>query len=126
MFLDVREFVDRSGFISFSCQMQGRVPIMIGRVDVGLARIDQRDTHVRVALLRRQVEWSSAQPVLGLDLRNSNVNNPELEKMSAEKIPDVILIKKVYADKTFRNRRRRWRLKRMEGLPHMPVGLVSQ
>jgi len=57
--------------------------------------------------------------VLGLDLRNSNVNNPELEKMSAEKIPDVILIKKVYADKTFRNRRRRWRLKRMEGLPHM-------
>jgi len=57
--------------------------------------------------------------VLGLDLRNSNVNNPELEKMSTERIPDVVLIKKVYAEKALRNRRRRWRLKRMEGLPHM-------
>ena len=57
--------------------------------------------------------------VLGLDLKNSNVNNPELEKMSAEKIPDVVLIKKVYGDKALRNRRRRWRLKRMDGLPHM-------
>ena len=57
--------------------------------------------------------------VMGLDLKNSNVNNPELEKMPAEKIPDVILVKKVYADKALRNRRRRWRLRRMEGLPHM-------
>merc|ERR1711936_849566 len=57
--------------------------------------------------------------VLGLDLRNSNVNNPELEKMSTERTPDVILVKKVYAEKALRNRRRRWRLKRMEGLPHM-------
>ena len=57
--------------------------------------------------------------VLGLDLRNSNVNNPELEKLSADRTPDVVLIKKVYADKALRNRRRRWRLKRMEGLPHM-------
>jgi len=57
--------------------------------------------------------------VMGLDLKNSNVNNPELEKLSADKIPDVVLVKKVYADKTVRNRKRRWRLKRMEGLPHM-------
>ena len=57
--------------------------------------------------------------VLGLDLRNSNVNNPELEKLSADKIPDVVLIKKVYGDKALRNRRRKWRLRRMEGLPHM-------
>ena len=57
--------------------------------------------------------------VLGLDLKNCNVNNPELEKLSADKIPDVVLIKKVYGDKTLRNRRRKWRLKRMEGLPHM-------
>ena len=33
--------------------------------------------------------------VLGLDLRNINVNNPELEKMSKDKIPDVVLVKKV-------------------------------
>lgn len=57
--------------------------------------------------------------VMGLDLRNSNVNNPELEKLSADKIPDVVLVKKVYGDKALRNRKRIWRLRRMEGLPHM-------
>jgi len=57
--------------------------------------------------------------VLGLDLKNSNVNNPELEKMSTEKIPDVVLVKKYYVDKTVRNRKRRWRLKHMEDFPHM-------
>merc|ERR1712083_823792 len=36
--------------------------------------------------------------VLGLDLKNSNVNNPELEKLSTDKIPDVVLVKKHFAD----------------------------
>ena len=62
---------------------------------------------------------SIGDPVMGLDLRNCNVNNPDLELMATEKIPDVVLVKKVYADKALRNRRRRWRLKRMEGLPHV-------
>lgn len=57
--------------------------------------------------------------VLGLDLVNSNVNNPDLELMATEKIPDVVLVKKIYGDKTQRNRRRRWNLKHMEGFPHM-------
>jgi len=57
--------------------------------------------------------------VVGLDLKNSNVNNQDLEQMNTDKIPDVVLVKKVYADKTLRNRRRRWRLKHMEGFPHM-------
>jgi len=57
--------------------------------------------------------------VLGLDLKNSNVNNPELEKLPTDKIPDVVLVKKHYADKALRNRKRRWKLKHMEGFPHM-------
>jgi len=57
--------------------------------------------------------------VLGLDLRNSNVNNPELEKMSPDKVPDVILVKKHYGDKALRNRKRRWRLKHISDFPHM-------
>ena len=36
--------------------------------------------------------------------------------MSADKTPDVVLVKKVFAEKSVRNRRRRWRLKHMEGL----------
>ena len=34
-------------------------------------------------------------------------------------LADHIVVPGVYADKTVRNRKRRWRLKRMEGLPHM-------
>ena len=55
------------------------------------------------------------------DLANSNVNDSHLEKMKGEKIPDVVLVKKVYAEKSVRNRKRRWRLKHMEGL-HERVG----
>merc|ERR1711993_29821 len=59
--------------------------------------------------------------VMGFDLKNSNVNDPNLEKAAADKVPDVVLIKKVYAEKSVRNRRRKWRLKHMEGL-HREAG----
>ena len=36
--------------------------------------------------------------------------------MTGDKIPDVVLVKKVYGEKSVRNRRRKWRLKHMEGL----------
>ncbi|XP_043223415.1 60S ribosomal export protein NMD3-like isoform X2 [Amphibalanus amphitrite] len=51
--------------------------------------------------------------VLGLDLKNSNVNNDHLEAMSEEKLPDVLLVKKVFADPAARHRRRRWKLKHL-------------
>merc|ERR1712203_90354 len=54
--------------------------------------------------------------VMGFDLRNSNLNDPHLEKISADKVPDVVLVKKVYAEKSVRNRRRKWKLKHMQGL----------
>jgi len=57
--------------------------------------------------------------VTGLDLRNCNVNNQDLELMNTDKIPDVVLVKKMYGNKTLRNRLRRWRLKHMQGFPHM-------
>jgi hypothetical protein len=34
-------------------------------------------------------------------------------------IPDVVLVKKHYVDKALRNRKRKWKLKHMEGFPHM-------
>lgn len=48
------------------------------------------------------------------DLSNSNANNYDLDKMSADKKPDVILVKKQFADKGARNRQRKWRLHRLE------------
>lgn len=42
------------------------------------------------------------------------MNSDALDKIPAEKRPDVILVKKLYADKSYRNRQRKWRLQRLE------------
>ncbi|GAV05865.1 hypothetical protein RvY_15929 [Ramazzottius varieornatus] len=56
--------------------------------------------------------------VLGFDLGNANVNEEhfeDFEKRQSKKgrMPDVILVKKVYADKSTRKRARQWRLRRL-------------
>ncbi|XP_064093527.1 60S ribosomal export protein NMD3-like [Macrobrachium nipponense] len=51
--------------------------------------------------------------VMGFDLRLSNVNDDNMDKMKEDDMPDVVLVKKVYADKSTRNRRRRWKLKHL-------------
>ncbi|XP_013421301.1 60S ribosomal export protein NMD3 [Lingula anatina] len=51
--------------------------------------------------------------VLGFDLNNSNVNDKYLESLPADKIPDVVIVKKIY-DKSKRQRKRKWKLKRLE------------
>ena len=52
--------------------------------------------------------------MFSFDLSNSNVNNFDLDKMPADKRPDVILVKKQFGDKGFRNRQRKWKLHRLE------------
>lgn len=49
--------------------------------------------------------------VLGLDLRTANLSDEHLDKMKADKIPDVVLVKKVYADSSKRAQKRQWKLK---------------
>ena len=44
--------------------------------------------------------------------------------MAVDKIPDVVLVKKVYAEKSLRNRRRKWKLKHMDEL-HQEKGSVT-
>jgi nonsense-mediated mRNA decay protein 3 len=55
--------------------------------------------------------------VMGYDLRNSNTNDAEFEKMkrSGANFPDVVLVKKVFGDHGTRQRRRKWKLKRLDG-----------
>ncbi|KAG1658197.1 60S ribosomal export protein NMD3 [Nymphon striatum] len=53
--------------------------------------------------------------VLGFDIANSNVNDWNLQAMKADNLPDVIIVKKVYGDRTKRIRKRKWKLK------HLPV-----
>ena len=61
--------------------------------ELGLSENDA--THCRTFL---GDELDIGDAVLGLDLRNINVNNPELEKMAKDKIPDVLLVKKVHGE----------------------------
>jgi nonsense-mediated mRNA decay protein 3 len=46
-------------------------------------------------------------------LADSNVNDPNFEKLDASKIPDVILVRKHYSDKGARRRFRNWKLKHL-------------
>lgn len=54
--------------------------------------------------------------ILGFDLANANLNEPNYEKYERShqgKIPDVIIVKKYYGDRTVRHRRRQWKLKQL-------------
>ncbi|KAL3891578.1 hypothetical protein ACJMK2_003834 [Sinanodonta woodiana] len=51
--------------------------------------------------------------VLGFDVANANLNHAEFEKVKLDKLPDVVIVKKIFGDKALRNRRRRWKLKHL-------------
>lgn len=55
--------------------------------------------------------------VMGFNLTTANINDTNFEKLEEKakgNIPDVILVKKLYGDKLARNRKRQWKLRRLE------------
>ncbi|XP_052250810.1 60S ribosomal export protein NMD3-like [Dreissena polymorpha] len=56
--------------------------------------------------------------VLGFDMENANMNNENIEKLKKDKLPDVVIVKKVYADKKMRDRRRKWKLRHLNDELH--------
>ena len=72
-----------------------------------------RDSCCKLCLMFSSVEHYCCL-LFRFDLTNSNVNSYELDKIAADRRPDVILVKKQYADKGFRNRQRKWKLLRLE------------
>ncbi|XP_021340779.1 60S ribosomal export protein NMD3-like [Mizuhopecten yessoensis] len=56
---------------------------------------------------------SAGDVVLGFDFTNANINNRELENIKPEKVPDVVIVRKVFGDKTQRNKKRRWKLRHL-------------
>jgi nonsense-mediated mRNA decay protein 3 len=46
-------------------------------------------------------------------LGDSNINDPNFEKLDASKIPDVILVRKRYGTKGAGRRLRNWKLKHL-------------
>ncbi|KAG5891163.1 hypothetical protein JTB14_000551 [Gonioctena quinquepunctata] len=51
--------------------------------------------------------------VLGYNLEDSNINDTNLDKLDKSKIPDILLVKKHYGDRSYRRRQRIWKLKRL-------------
>lgn len=51
--------------------------------------------------------------VLGYNLADSNINDPTFENLDREKIPDVILVRKHYGDKSLRSSARAWKLQHL-------------
>lgn len=51
-------------------------------------------------------------PIEGYDLRSSNMNSALLDDMKTDKIPDIVLVRKIY-DRSMRQDRRNWKLKRL-------------
>lgn len=47
------------------------------------------------------------------ELRQSNVNDTNIDAMKQDHLPDVVLVRKVYADKATRNHKRRWKLRHL-------------
>lgn len=54
---------------------------------------------------------SAGDTVIGYDFTTTNLNDPNLELMKKDNIPDVVLVKKVYGDKKKRSKKRNWKLK---------------
>ncbi|XP_063707071.1 60S ribosomal export protein NMD3 [Culicoides brevitarsis] len=55
--------------------------------------------------------------VMCYDLSEANINNADFEKLKSDKIPDVIVVKKHYGDKSVRKRMRNWKLKHLVDEP---------
>lgn len=47
------------------------------------------------------------------NLEDTNVNDSNFDKLDRSVVPDVILVKKHYGDRSFRKRQRIWKLKRL-------------
>ena len=45
------------------------------------------------------------------------MNDHNLEALPESSRPDVVIVKKIFGEKSLRNRRRKWRLRHMGGLP---------
>ncbi|XP_065353178.1 60S ribosomal export protein NMD3 [Cloeon dipterum] len=51
--------------------------------------------------------------VMGYCLADSNVNDPNFDKLKEDKVPDVVLVYKYYGDRTARKHQRAWRLRHL-------------
>lgn len=85
--------------------------------DVWLLREDQlgRDDitplHARTHISTDRLHVGDT--VLALELTTANVNDSNLDRIDADRLPDLIVVKRVYGPSATRRRKRKWKLKRL-------------
>uniref|UniRef100_A0A914XE13 60S ribosomal export protein NMD3 n=1 Tax=Plectus sambesii TaxID=2011161 RepID=A0A914XE13_9BILA len=75
--------------------------------EVGVAGADSIYTRTHLGHLLKPGDT-----VMGFDIRNCNANNRIFDEMPQDKVPDVVLVKKVFS-RVMRQRRRKWKLHRL-------------
>ncbi|KRX13912.1 60S ribosomal export protein NMD3 [Trichinella nelsoni] len=75
-----------------------------------LGRLDAKQYYCRTHL---GYVLKAGDTVLGFDTVGCNVNNDNFNSLNRDDVADVILVRKIF-DRTRRNRRRLWKLKRLE------------
>lgn len=64
--------------------------------------------------------------VLGYNLCDSNVNDVNFDKLDRSSIPDVLLVKKYYGERSARRRARNWKLKHMAEELHDGISSTNE
>jgi nonsense-mediated mRNA decay protein 3 len=59
--------------------------------------------------------------VLGFDMKNTNINDDNFDKMKPDAIPDIVLVKKIYSEQ---KQKRRWKLRHF--LPNADTASVTR
>lgn len=103
--------VDRTVFAG-----QGKLSFRHVLADVWVIRACDLGTHENYTHCRTHLGHliKPGDTVMGFDLANANINDAHFEKLRADKIPEVILVKKVFGDRMSRCQKRRWKLKRLQ------------
>ncbi|XP_037936167.1 60S ribosomal export protein NMD3 [Teleopsis dalmanni] len=86
------------------------VPCDIWLVRASELGVNENTTHTRSHLGHLLKVGDS---VLGYNLGDTNLNDPEFEKLTSDEIPDIILVRKCYSDRQTRTNQRNWKLKHL-------------
>ncbi|GFR91110.1 60S ribosomal export protein NMD3 [Elysia marginata] len=105
---------------------QPQIPLH-GLADVYVARMSDLGVNDQQFHCRTHLGYllRTGDTVLGFDFTNANLNHAHFDKLKGDKIPDVMLVKKVF-DRSKRLRRRKWRLERFDGADELDTESVTR
>ncbi|RUS75001.1 hypothetical protein EGW08_017224 [Elysia chlorotica] len=107
--------------------LRPRMSTKHGLADVYVARMSDLGINDQQFHCRTHLGYllKTGDTVLGFDFTNANLNHAHFDKLNTDKVPDVMLVKKVF-DRSKRLRRRKWRLERFDGADELDTESVTR